>query len=797
MDEGGEIPQIGFSPIPISPPMVSLLKKYARWLHTRWPAGVVEKLPVVGQDGKTNIPGVRIVGDLTGIPLLKFAAHTGARAVKAILRDPGFQAQRGKEGVLDLVIVGGGVSGFSAAVEAAKAGLDFQLFEAVEEFSTVENFPKGKPIFTYPTEMTPAGAFRFKAKVKEDLLEELVRQRMEAKVTSQRMKIDRIERAKGVILVHSENGEPIRALQVIVAIGRSGNFRKLDVPGETLDKVTNRLHDPQDFMGEKVAVVGGGDAALETAVALVCCGAQVTLSYRKNEFSRPKPENVKKVEALAADPTFPTGVEEPSSDRVNPAADFAMRGHHPPGSLRVELGSRVREIRPDSITLEKGGKKSESLPNDAVFVMTGREAPLEFFRKSGISVLGEWGLKSWSALALFFAFCVFLYHWKSWGPINGLLQHGERLPFDLLSADASSLLGSVMEAARDPGFLYSLAFSTCVVAFGFRRIRRRRTPYVRRQTLALMAFQVIPLFLLPYVFLPWMGNNGLFDAGLGKWIGDTFFPGESYWRAFGFILAWPLFVWNVFTEQPIWGWLVLSLIQTFVIIPWIVRRWGKGAYCGWVCSCGALAETLGDAHRHKMPHGVWWNRLNMVGQIVLAAALALFLLRVVGWFFPSSFAGKWFSGLADGYPVFNYKYLIDLWLAGVLGLAFYFHLSGRVWCRFACPLAALMHIYARFSRFRIFADKKKCISCNVCTSVCHQGIDIMNFANKGLPMEDPQCVRCSACVQSCPTGVLHFGRWDGKGRIVLDKLAASPVQLREDGDGSVRSFLKELNGLHP
>ena len=773
--------------------MVSLLIKYTSWLHTRWPAGVVEKLPAVGQDGKTNIPGVRIVGDLTGIPLLKFAAHTGARAVHAIVKDPDFQAERGKEGVLDLVIVGGGVSGFSAAAAARKAGLDFQLYEAVEEFSTIENFPKGKPIFTYPTEMTPAGEFRFKAKIKEDLLEELARQGEGAEVSSQRKKIDRIERSKGIILVHGGDDEPVRALQVIVAIGRSGNFRKLDVPGEALPKVTNRLHDPQDFMGKNVVVVGGGDAALETAVALVCCGAGVTLSYRKGEFSRPKPENVKKVQALAADPNFPTGVAEPSSDRVNPAADFAMRGHHPPGSLRVEFGSRVREIQPDSIILEKRGREYESLPNAAVFVMTGREAPLDFFRRSGISILGEWGLKSWSALAFFFAFCVFLYHWKNWGPINGLLQNREWGPSGLLWAGPSSLVGSVIEAARDPGFLYSLAFSTCVVAFGVRRIRRRRTPYVTRQTISLMAFQVIPLFLLPYVLLPWMGNNGLFDAGWGKWIGDTFFPEESYWRAFGFILAWPLFVWNVFSEQPIWGWLVLSLIQTFVIIPWIVRRWGKGAYCGWVCSCGALAETLGDAHRHKMPHGVWWNRLNMVGQFVLAVAVALFLLRVVGWIFPSSVAGKWFGGLASGYPVFNYKYLVDLWLAGVLGLAFYFHFSGRVWCRFACPLAALMHIYARFSRFRIFADKKKCISCNVCTSVCHQGIDIMNFANKGLPMEDPQCVRCSACVQSCPTGVLHFGRWDGKGGIVLDKLAASTVQMREEGDESVQSFLTDLN----
>lgn len=103
---------------------------------------------------------------------------------------------------------------------------------------------------------------------------------------------------------------------------------------------------------------------------------------------------------------------------------------------------------------------------------------------------------------------------------------------------------------------------------------------------------------------------------------------------------------------------------------------------------------------------------------------------------------------------------MDLLLAGIIGVACYFWFSGRVWCRFACPLAALMHIYARFSRFRILAEKKKCISCNVYTSVCHQGIDVMGFANKGRPMEDPQCVRCSACVQSCPTGVLSFGRID-------------------------------------
>jgi NosR/NirI family nitrous oxide reductase transcriptional regulator len=97
------------------------------------------------------------------------------------------------------------------------------------------------------------------------------------------------------------------------------------------------------------------------------------------------------------------------------------------------------------------------------------------------------------------------------------------------------------------------------------------------------------------------------------------------------------------------------------------------------------------------------------------------------------------------------------------------------------PARRVMHIYARFSRFRILAEKKKCISCNVCTSVCHQGIDVMNFANKGLPMADPECVRCSACVQMCPTGVLEFGEVDPKSGSILrrDSLAASATRLAE------------------
>ena len=67
----------------------------------------------------------------------------------------------------------------------------------------------------------------------------------------------------------------------------------------------------------------------------------------------------------------------------------------------------------------------------------------------------------------------------------------------------------------------------------------------------------------------------------------------------------------------------------------------------------------------------------------------------------------------------------------------------------------------------------------------------MGFANKGLPMEDPECVRCSACVQSCPTGVLSFGRFDSKGDVVYDKLQASPVRMQEHAFSPVDKLLAE------
>jgi NAD-dependent dihydropyrimidine dehydrogenase PreA subunit len=460
------------------------------------------------------------------------------------------------------------------------------------------------------------------------------------------------------------------------------------------------------------------------------------------------------------------------------------------GRIHVQLGPRVTRIEAGTVHVRDQARET-FVPAAAVYLMLGRSASLEFFRRSGVPIRGERGPAQWAAMAAFVAFCVWLYDWKSGGFFSNLWYARRWFPTNLpqllaaaggaFAGDAANprtLLGTLAISASSPSFYYTLAYSIVVTVFGIRRMQRRRTPYVTAQTLTLIAVQVLPLFLLPEILLPLLDRHGL----LWKPLADALFPavtyghGREFWRAYGFILAWPLDVYNLFTHQPLPWWIAIGFVQTCVLIPLGVLKWGKGFYCGWICSCGALAETLGDTHRHKMPHGPESNRWNLVGQGVLALAVLLLLVRIAGWMLP---AGNPAAMFFESWGEPGYKWAIDVFLAGVVGYGAYFWFSGRVWCRFACPLAAWMHIVARFSRFAIVPEKAKCISCNQCTSECHMGIDVMAFASRGVPMQDPECVRCSACVHVCPTGVLQFGELRGDGFVSLDSLAASPVRMRE------------------
>ena len=615
--------------------MLGLVRRYAQWLHLRWPAGTVEKFPERREDGGTRVHGVYVAGDLTGIPLLKFSLDSGVRAVRIMFPEGTHSAARGE--VLDLLIIGAGVAGMAAAVEAKKRRLAFEIIEAADPFFTLLNFPKQKPIYTYPRHMTPEGDLQVGAGIKEALIDELTRQVERAGIRPRQGRAVRLERDGEVLSVHGEGGELWRARRVLVAIGRSGNFRRLGIPGEDLDKVYNRLHDPRDFAGQKALVVGGGDTAIEAAVGLALGGAEVTLSYRGAELSRPKPENLEMFERLRRDPRAEVAVEHPSDERATTAAgDFMAQGSRAAGSITKRLGTRLESIAPESVTLMSAANPRETIANDVVFVMIGREPPLEFFRRSGIAIVGEMTRKRWAALAGFLLFCAWLYDWKSGGLFDRWFRERHWFPYNLgdllaragtgsaaAAADPRTVLGTLAISAAGPAFWYTLAYSAIVVIFGARRIRRRRTPYVTAQTVTLMAVQVIPLFLLPEIVLPLFDRHGWLPAELA----DALFPrvdyghGREFWRAYGLILAWPLNVYNIFTQEPLGWWIAIGVAQTLILIPLGIYFFGKGVYCGWICSCGALAETLGDTHRHKMPHGPLWNRMNLIGQGILAIAV--------------------------------------------------------------------------------------------------------------------------------------------------------------------------------
>jgi NosR/NirI family nitrous oxide reductase transcriptional regulator len=740
--------------------------------------------------------------------------------VRHILADKDFAARKpGTGGVRDVLIIGGGLAGVACALECEKQGLDYEVLESSGLFSTIENFPKGKPILAKPDGYREESQLSIQNGYKETLLQDLHRQisgkslrtRMGVRVEAIRRK--RLPQNGGDVLSLETNQGPLQALRVVVAIGKTGDARKLGVPGESQPNVFNRLFDPGEYHGEDILVVGGGDSAVEAAAALAEAGNRVTLSYRKESLDRPKPENLERFEFLRE-----AGLIEP----VFNSQPKAIRG---------------------SETVLKTADGEKTIKTDEVFVLIGRELPTAFFKRSGLRLAGEKD-RSWYvfvvAMISFFSMLYFgkagvardlfqgahspmgailayltgpfsnavtgklnwsLNHYSWYSSLNFYLGWLGSLAF-LASGTAALammlrrrdkyfgtawarikygyfiaaavfftwvyfhfLLGRTAGWVEEPTYYYSLLYSITILIFGVRRIMVKKTRYIKYQVLSLIIVQVFFLFLLPFhLFEPLIKANFSPDGYVMREI----FP-SGKWSCFGLVLFWPLDM-NDFGTSSFWTW--FPFVQTFGILALIVWQWGKGAYCGWICSCGGMAETLGDEYRTRAPHGKTPKKLDNIGQFVLAAAVVVT-------------AFGYFTNHMGGHPAWVdtlrgvYKLAIDVFFAGVLGLGVYFFLSGRIWCRYGCPLAALMHIYSRFSKYRIFAEKKKCISCNICTKVCHMGIDVMNYANKGVPMNDVECVRCSACVQSCPTEVLSFGK--------IKAAADSENRTRQD----VPAFSKE------
>ena len=241
--------------------MFNPLKRYTHWLHTRWPAGVVEKLPESGELGVTNLPGVRIVGDLTGIPLLKFSSKTGARSRSRDFGGTGFSKDEGgrlKDCKRSRLISPSSAAACPASRPRSKRRRPGSISRSLKRRNHSRPspiFPKAKPIYTYPTELKLEGGLQFTKDVKEALLEEMEEQRKAAGIEFTDARIERLEeRGKEILLHHGDKAKTVtRARRVIVAIGRSGNHRKLGCPGEDFDQGLQPSLRPEGFHRQKCA----------------------------------------------------------------------------------------------------------------------------------------------------------------------------------------------------------------------------------------------------------------------------------------------------------------------------------------------------------------------------------------------------------------------------------------------------------------------------------------------------------------------------------------------------------------
>jgi len=315
-------------------------------------------LPVLNPSFETNVPGVYIAGELGGMGLIRNALTQGRQAVESIAK----QGKRAPGKRLDVLIVGAGPAGMAAALTAKSLNLTYRVIEQESLGGCVFKYPRGKLVMTAPVELPLVGKFHFRQTSKEQLLKvwtEIMEQQELRIQCSER--VEAVEKEEDGFVVRSSKAA-YRASAVLLAIGRRGTPRKLAVPGEELPKVVYRLIDPDQYVGQEVLVVGGGDSALEAAASIAeVSGTQVTLSYRGDAFGRAKPRN---------------------RQRVAQAADR--------GNLKLLLSSSVSHIHPDLVILEQGGKQME-IRNKAVIVSAGGVLPNEFLNKVGVRVETKYG----------------------------------------------------------------------------------------------------------------------------------------------------------------------------------------------------------------------------------------------------------------------------------------------------------------------------------------------------------------------------------------------------------------------
>ena len=158
---------------------MNIIARYFNWLQEDVPAGEVEHYPEIDENGESSVKGVYIIGDLTGIPLLRLAADSGSKIIKQFSEDDTFQKLRNNNKdntVYDLLIIGAGPAGVAAGADALKLNYNIKILESAKKFNTILNFPKGKPIYAEPEDYQQKSDIKIENGTKESLIEDLEKQ---------------------------------------------------------------------------------------------------------------------------------------------------------------------------------------------------------------------------------------------------------------------------------------------------------------------------------------------------------------------------------------------------------------------------------------------------------------------------------------------------------------------------------------------------------------------------------------------------------------------------------------------
>ena len=313
-------------------------------------------IPLVKPNFETNVPGIFIAGELGGMGLIRKASEQGRQAIEALRKRRarrratrrGHRRRRSRRP--------------AAGLGAMEHGLRYRLIEQEDSIGgTVYHYPRNKIAMTAPVDLARGRQVSVRRSLQGGTLsfwQEMVggaRGPLRgAHGTGGRGRRD-FRRA-------DHRGDVHTARSLLLAIGRRGSPRKLEVPGEELPKVVYRLVEAEQYRGQRVLVVGGGDSALEAAVACADApGTRVTLSYRGDAFGRVKAKN---------------------RDRID-SARAARR-------IDVLLNTMVKRILPTSVELIEGGAE-RAVENDAVVVQAGGELPTALLRQLGVTVETKYG----------------------------------------------------------------------------------------------------------------------------------------------------------------------------------------------------------------------------------------------------------------------------------------------------------------------------------------------------------------------------------------------------------------------